>query len=474
METPNRKKKRNNASEGEARQRASADLVRKLPPQNLEAEQAVLGGVFLSKDLFHSLVDIVSPDDFHTPGNATIFQTFIDLYEKNQPIDLVTVSNALSTTEKLDEVGGPVYLAELADSVVSASNALHHAHIVREKSILRQLIDTSSGIIADCYSSLDVDALLDEAEKKIFEIADGKSGQTVSSSRELVKEVFDELTIRFTNKSAVTGIRTGYSKFDEMTAGLQNSDLVIVAGRPSMGKTAFALNLAIRAAVRENVPTAIFSLEMSKEQLMTRLLAVQGHVDLGHLRTGFIDDDEWSKLRDAAHDLSEAQIFIDDTPALTPLEMRARCRRLKSQFNLGLVMVDYLQLMRVKGRTDSREQEISEISRSLKALAKELHIPVIALSQLNRKVEERNPPRPKMQDLRESGAIEQDADMILFLYRDDFYNQAEDNPKRNTAEVIIGKQRNGPIGDVDLRFFKHQTRFEDLNLAPEPSEHAFS
>lgn len=472
MENP-RPKTRNNAYDGEAPTGASADLLRKLPPQNLEAEQAVLGGVFLSKDLFHSIVDVVSPEDFHTPGNAAIFQTFIDLYEKNQPIDLITVGDALTAQGQLDEVGGPVYLAELADSVVSASNAVRHAHIVREKAVLRRLIDTASGIIADCYSSQDVDALLDEAEKQIFEIADGKSGNTISESKDLVKSVFDELTIRFQNKSAVTGIRTGYQKFDDMTAGLQKSDLIIVAGRPSMGKTAFALNLAIRAAVNENVPTAVFSLEMSKEQLMTRLLAVQGRVDLGNLRTGYLQDDDWVKLQHAADQLSTAGIFIDDTPALTPLEMRARCRRLKSQHDLGLVMVDYLQLMRVKGRTDSREQEISEISRSLKALAKELNIPVIALSQLNRKVEDRNPPRPKMQDLRESGAIEQDADMICFLYRDDFYNQSDDNPKRNTAEIIIGKQRNGPIGDVDLRFFKSQTRFEDLNLMAEPSEDGF-
>ncbi len=473
MGPTNPKKQRKYAPEGEARNRASADLVRKLPPQNLEAEQAVLGGVFLSKELFHSLVDIVSPSDFNTPGNADIFQVFLDLFEKNQPIDLVTVGDALKVRDQLDRVGGPVYLAELADSVVSASNAVRHAHIVREKSVLRKLIDTASGIIADCYGSQDVGLLLDEAEKQIFEIADGKDSNTVVDSKDLVKDVFEELTLRYENKSSVTGIRTGYAKFDELTAGLQKSDLIIVAGRPSMGKTAFALNLALRAAISENVPTVVFSLEMSKEQLMTRLLAVQGLVDLSNLRTGYLQDDDWVKLQHAADAISQSQIFIDDTPTLTPLELRARCRRLKSQHDLGLVIVDYLQLMRVKGRTDSREQEISEISRSLKALAKELNLPVIALSQLNRKVEERNPPRPKMQDLRESGAIEQDADMICFLYRDDFYNQAEDNPKRNLAEIIIGKQRNGPIGNVELRFFKHQTRFEDLNLMAEPSESSF-
>ncbi|WP_022661628.1 replicative DNA helicase [Paucidesulfovibrio longus] len=456
--------------DGEALDRASADLLRNVPPQNLEAEQAVLGGVFQTNSLFHSLVDIVKPEDFYSPVHQTVFQTFIDLYNKNTPIDLITVSDLLRTKGLLDELGGPVYLAELADSPVSSANAARHAHIVRDKAILRQLIETASNIISGCYDAEDVDALLDESEKSIFEIADAKTTGTIANSRDLVNQVFDELTKRFENKSAVTGIKTGYHKYDDMTAGLQKSDLIIVAGRPSMGKTAFALNLGMRAAINEGVATAIFSLEMSKEQLMTRLLACQGRVNLGNLRTGYLQDEDWLKLQSAANDLSNSPLFIDDTPALSTLELRARCRRLKAEHNLGLVVVDYLQLMRSSRRIDSREQEISDISRSLKALAKELNIPVIALSQLNRKVEERKPPRPMLSDLRESGAIEQDADVILFLYRDDFYNKNEDNPKKNQAEVIIGKQRNGPIGDVELYFHKQWTRFEDLTTTPYPSE----
>lgn len=459
---------------GEAQDRASADLLRNVPPQNLEAEQAVLGGVFQTNSLFHSVVDVVKPEDFYSPVHQTIFQTFIDLYNKNTPIDLITVSDFLRTQGVLDEIGGPVYLAELSDSPVSSANAARHAYIVRDKAILRQLIETASSIITNCYDSQDVDVLLDESEKAIFEIADAKTTGTISNSRDLVNQVFDELTKRFENKSAVTGIKTGYHKYDEMTAGLQKSDLIIVAGRPSMGKTAFALNLGMRAALNEGVATAVFSLEMSKEQLMTRLLACQARVNLGNLRTGYLQDDDWLKLQTAANDFANAPLFIDDTPALSTLELRARCRRLKAEHNLGLVVVDYLQLMRSSRRIDSREQEISDISRSLKALAKELNIPVIALSQLNRKVEERKPPRPMLSDLRESGAIEQDADVILFLYRDDFYNKNEDNPKKNLAEVIIGKQRNGPIGDVELFFHKQWTRFEDLTTTPYPSENGLT
>ncbi|MEF2146086.1 MAG: replicative DNA helicase [Desulfovibrionaceae bacterium] len=465
---PNSRKSR--AKNGEALDRASADLLRNVPPQNLEAEQAVLGGVFQSNSLFHTLVDIVTPEDFYSPVHQTIFSTFIDLYNRNSPIDLITVSNHLKTAGVLDELGGPAYLAELSNSPVSSANAARHAHIVRDKAILRQLIDTASGIISNCYDTQDVDSLLDEAEKSIFEIADAKTTGTITSSRDLVNQVFDELTKRFENKSAVTGIPTGYQKYDEMTAGLQKSDLIIVAGRPSMGKTAFALNLGMRAAINSGIATAVFSLEMSKEQLMTRLLACQARVNLGHLRTGYLQDEDWVKLQDAANQFMQSPLFIDDTPALSTLELRARCRRLKAEHNLGLVVVDYLQLMRSSRRIDSREQEISDISRSLKALAKELNIPVIALSQLNRKVEERKPPRPMLSDLRESGAIEQDADVILFLYRDDFYNKSEDNPKKNQAEVIIGKQRNGPVGDVDLYFHKQWTRFEDLTTTPYPSE----
>ncbi|WP_027174768.1 replicative DNA helicase [Desulfovibrio aminophilus] len=469
-ETTSRPRGRDRNPSGEAQPRASSDLLRKVPPQNLEAEQAVLGGVFLKNSLFNSLVDLVGPDDFYSPAHAAIFQCFIDLYNLNRPIDLVTVTDALKQSGELDQVGGPVYLAELADSPVSAANALFHARIVRDKSILRRLIDVSSEIISECYEARDVDALLDASEKQIFEIAEAKAQSPYMASKDLVHKVFDQLEQRYENKSAVTGIPTTYVRFDEMTSGLQNSDLIIVAGRPSMGKTAFALNLALRAAVKSEVPTAVFSLEMSMEQLMTRLLACQGMVELSRLRSGFIEDADWAKLQDAADTLGKAPIFIDDTPALSTLELRARCRRLKAEHKLGLVVIDYLQLMRSSRDIDSREQEISDISRNLKALAKELNIPVIALSQLNRKVEERTNKRPMLSDLRESGAIEQDADVIVFLYRDEFYNKKDDNPKAGVAEIIIGKQRNGPVGEVELAFLKKYTAFENLSATPYPSE----
>ncbi|WP_051202710.1 replicative DNA helicase [Desulfovibrio aminophilus] len=438
-------------------------MTARLTPQALEAEQAVLGGVFLRPDALNSLVDHVGPEDFYSPAHAAIFKSFLRLAEQSKPVDLVTVTEALKQSGDLDKVGGPVYLAELADSPVSAANALFHARIVRDKSVLRRLIDVSSGIISACYEARDVDALLDASEKQIFEIAEAKVQKTYWAAKPLVDRVFDQLEARFASKSAVTGIPSGYHALDHMTAGLQPSDLIIVAGRPSMGKTAFALNLALRAAVKSEVATAVFSLEMSMEQLMTRLLACQGRVELGRMRSGFLDDADWAKLSEAADVLGKAPIFIDDTPALSTLELRARCRRLKAEHKLGLVVVDYLQLMRSSRNIDSREQEISDISRNLKALAKELNIPVIALSQLNRKVEERTNKRPMLSDLRESGAIEQDADVIVFLYRDEFYNKKDDNPKAGIAEVIIGKQRNGPVGEVELAFLKKYTAFENLS-----------
>jgi len=454
----------------EALSRASSDLIRKVPPQSLEAEQAVIGAVFQSNTMFHELVDVVDADDFYSPAHRSIFQAFVELYNRQKPIDLVTVKDHLESTGTLETIGGPVYLFELADSVVSAANAKHHAKIVADKSILRKLIDASSNIITNCYEAGDVDILLGESEKEIFNIAQSQGTANQLDSKRLLDRVFEDLTKKYEQKSAITGIATHYHDFDAMTAGLQNSDLLIMAGRPSMGKTAFALNVALRAAARSDACTVVFSLEMSMEQLMTRLLAVQAEVGLQNLRTGYIDDSEWQKLYQAADVLAQAPIFIDDTPALSTLELQARCRRLKAEHNLGLIIIDYLQLMRASGRTDSREQEISEISRSLKALAKELNVPVIALSQLNRKVEERTDKRPMMSDLRESGAIEQDADIIVFLYRDAAYNKAEDNPLKNVAEIIIAKQRNGPVGKCELFFKKECTLFENLDVTPYPSE----
>jgi len=464
----NRKHNNQQASEG-----LSSDLLRKLPPHNLEAEKAVLGGIFLKPTVLHDVVDMISEDDFYSPVHRAIFAAFLDLFKVGTPIDYLTVQEELRRQGKLDEVGGPVYLAELSDSIVSASNAVYHAEIVRDRSVQRNLIGTASGIIASCYEGAeDVDDILDQSEAAIFAISESRTRQTYRTAKDLVDRVFVQLQERVENREMVTGVPTGYSKLDELTAGLQPSDLIIVAGRPAMGKTAFALNLALRASVNFDIPTAIFSLEMSMEQLMMRMLCARRNVDLARLRRGFLDDDDWAKLYDAAQDLSRAPIYIDDTPALSSLDLRARCRRLKAERGLGFVVVDYLQLMRAARRVDSREQEISEISRSLKGLAKELNIPVVALAQLNRKVEDRTgSKKPIMSDLRESGAIEQDADVIMFLYRDEVYNKQEDNPKKGTAEIIIGKQRNGPTGSVELSFIKKSTAFEDLAYSPVPSEY---
>ncbi|NMC48904.1 MAG: replicative DNA helicase [Desulfovibrio sp.] len=458
---------------GKTLDRVSSDLLRKVPPQNLDAEKAVLGGVLLKNSVLFSLIDLVGEDDFYSPVHKTIYRAFLDLSRKNSAIDMVTLADELAKAGRLEEIGGPLYLAELAQSTVGAANALHHARIVREKSVQRRLIGAATDIITRCFEATqDVNQLLDESEQAIFSIADAKTVQGVKSSKELVAAVFEQIEQRMESKELVTGVPTGYYQFDEYTAGLQPSDLIIIAGRPSMGKTAFALNVAMRSSAMHGVPTAIFSLEMSMEQLMQRMLCSWAKVDLSRLRRGRLDDDDWARLYEAANNLSPAPIFIDDTAALTTMEMRARCRRLKAEHGLGLIVVDYLQLMRASRFIDSREQEISDISRSLKALAKELNVPVVALSQLNRKVEERGDKRPMMSDLRESGAIEQDADVIIFLYRAAAYKRKEElTPEDNVAEIIIGKQRNGPTGMVKLTFFKEFTAFENLSDIPPPSEY---
>ena len=453
--------------------RASADMLRRVPPHSMEAEQAVLGGVLLKNSVLHSIVDELNENDFYLPAHQTLFTCFLELYRKNAPIDLVSLAEYLKSHNQLEAVGGAVYLAELAQVVVSAANAEYYAAIVRDKSLQRSLITACSDIISNCYdASREVSTLIDESESAVFAISERTSGKVFKSSRELVKKVFEDLEKRVERKELVTGVTTGYVKLDQMTSGLQGSDLIIVAARPSMGKTAFALNMAMRAAVNQDTPAAIFSLEMSMESLMMRMLCAWGKVDLSKLRKGYLDDEDWARLYAAADVLGRAPIFIDDTPAITTLELRARTRRLKAERGVGLVMVDYLQLMRSSRRTDSRELEISDISRSLKALAKELNIPVIALSQLNRKVEERTNKRPMLSDLRESGAIEQDADIIMFIYRDDAYNKREDNPRKGLAEIIIGKQRNGPTGTAELAYLSQYTAFEDLdpNFVVPPSE----
>lgn len=463
--------RRSSRGEGEISDRARDDLLRRVPPHNEEAEQAVLSGVFLRPDLLQELVDQLRPVDFYVPAHRIIFGAFVALCEQNTPVDEVTVFDWLVSHSQLEAAGGAAYLGELSRAVVSGANAVHWAKIVRDKAMQRALIDTSAQIISNCYdASKDVPTLLDESERAIFSISERANSKTFASSSELVRSVFDELLARYNNKSVTTGVPTGYMMLDRMTAGLQPTDLIILAARPSMGKTAFALNVAMRAALSGGATVAIFSLEMSKESLMDRMLCAWGRVELSRVRRGFLEDDDWAKLSASADALSQAKIFIDDTAGLTPLALRARCRRLKAEHGLDLVMVDYLQLMH-SSRNDSRELEISDISRNLKALAKELKVPVIALSQLNRKVEERTDKRPVLSDLRESGAIEQDADLIMFIHREDAYNKKDDHQKTGIAEIIIGKHRNGPTGTVKLAYRPEFTAFDDLETTyVEPSE----
>jgi replicative DNA helicase len=435
----------------------------KLPPQNIEAEQSVLGGVLIENDAINKVMEILTADDFYREAHRRIFDGLINLSERDEPADLITLTNELRKINQLDSVGGASYLTSLIDSVPTAANIEYYAKIVKEKSVLRQLIQTSTEIVTQCYEDRgDVEAFLDEAERAIFQISENRVRPSFYSIREIVKQSFKTLERLYEKKELVTGVPSGFKDLDQRTAGFQPSDLIIVAGRPSMGKTAFCLNVAQYAAIEKRIPVAIFSLEMSKEQLVIRMLCSEAHVEGTKLRTGFLSESDWPRLTLAAGNLSDAPIFIDDTAALSVLELRAKARRLNAEHGLGMIILDYLQLMRGRTRVESRQQEISEISRSLKALSKELNIPVIAVSQLSRKTEERTGMRPQLSDLRESGAIEQDADLILFLYRDEVYNRSEDNPNRGKAELIIGKQRNGPIGKVELAFLDKFTTFKEL------------
>ncbi|MBW1839205.1 MAG: replicative DNA helicase, partial [Deltaproteobacteria bacterium] len=410
----------------------------KVPPQNIEAEQWVLGGVLLESEAIAKVLETLVPDDFYRESHRKICHCMIALFEKSEPIDLITLTDLLKNKNQLDEVGGGAYLSSLADNITTAANIEYYAKIVKEKSILRGLINTATEIVARGYEDGgDVADLLDQAEKNIFQISESQIKPSFYEIKNLLKESFKTIEKLYESKEIVTGVPSGFEEFDKLTSGFQPSDLVVIAGRPSMGKTAFSLNIAQYAAIEKKIPAALFSLEMSKEQLVLRMLCSEAKVDAHKLRGGFLGEADWPNLTRAAGILSEAPIFIDDTPALSVLEMRAKARRLMAEHELGLVIVDYLQLMRGRGlsgrgrpSSETREQEISEITRSLKALAKELNIPVIALSQLNRKVEERTDKRPHLADLRESGAIEQDADLIAFIYRDEIYNRADDNPNK--------------------------------------------
>jgi replicative DNA helicase len=454
-------------------ERASGDLLRRVPPHSVEAEQAVLAGVFLNPGVMNSIADMLRKDDCYLPAHQLLYDAFLELYRKAVPIDLVTTGEHLKAHGQLEQAGGAVFLAELTEAVVSGANAAHYAVIVRDKSVQRRLITACSGIISNCYdASREVDNLLDESEQSVFAVSQRAMGAAFSSSKNLITKVFNDLEKLAESHEVVTGVPTGYRHLDQLTAGLQPSDLVIVAARPSMGKTAFALNMAIHAAVDKNIPVCVFSLEMSEDQLIKRMLAARARVDASRLRRpAALTDEDWAHLMNAAQDLSGAPLFIDDSPSLSTLELRARTRRIKAERGIGLVIVDYLQLMRTNRRTDSRELEISDISRSLKALAKEANIPVIALAQLNRKVEERGDRRPMLSDLRESGAIEQDADVILFIYRDDMYKYKNaERPLVGDAEIIIGKQRNGPVGTALLTYHSVYTSFEEKDFRTQPSE----
>ncbi len=435
----------------------------KLPPQNVEAEQSVLGGILIENEAVNKVMEILTADDFYRDAHSRIFNALISLSERDEPADLITLTNELRKIDQLDSIGGASYLASLIDSVPTAANIEYYAKIVKEKAILRKLIQTSTEIITQSYQDRgDVEGFLDEAERAIFEISEKRVKPSFYSIRDIVKESFKTIERLFEKKELVTGVPSGFKELDRLTAGFHASDLIIVAGRPSMGKTALCLNISQYAAIEKRIPVAIFSLEMSKEQLVIRMLCSEAQVEGTRLRTGFLTESDWPKLTLAAGNLSDAPIFIDDSAAISVLELRAKARRLKGEHGLGMLIIDYLQLMKGRTRVESRQQEISEISRSLKALAKELNIPVIAVSQLSRKTEERTGNRPQLSDLRESGAIEQDADLILFLYRDEVYNRSEDNPNKGKAELIIGKQRNGPIGKIELAFLDKFTAFKEL------------
>jgi replicative DNA helicase len=440
----------------------------RVPPHNIEAEQSVLGSILLKDKGFLQINEHISADDFYREPHKIIFAALVELFDRSEPQDMLTLTSYLTDTNQLESVGGASYLATLTHTVPVTANIESYARIVRQKAVLRNLINTATDIAQRCFEEQDdIDQLVDEAEQSIFDIAGNKSTSEFTPLRSIIPESFKTVEKLYERKELITGVPTGYTDLDKMTAGLQPSDLVILAGRPSMGKTALALNIAQHAALVDKTGVAIFSLEMSKDQLAMRLLSSVGRIDSQKIRTGRLQNEDWPHLSRAAGMLSEAPIHIDDTPALSIAEMRAKMRRLASSNDIGLVLVDYLQLMR--GRiSENRTQEISDISRSLKALAKEHDVPVLALSQLNRGLESRTDKRPMMADLRESGAIEQDADVICFIYRDEVYNKNEDNPDKGIAEIIIGKQRNGPTGVTRLFFKKEYTMFENLSSYDEP------
>jgi replicative DNA helicase len=443
-----------------------------LPPQSIEAEESLLSAILLDNNTLLDVVEVLAVADFYRTAHQKIYAAIIDLFDKGEPTDLVTLANILKEKGQLDSIGGASYLARLVDAVPLAVNAQHYAKIIADKASLRRLIEKANAIAKRCYDDRgNVDDVIDFAETSIFEISERKTSQAFYPISRLIIRNIEKLEENQGDKRLVTGVPMGFGLLDTLTSGLQNSDLIILAARPSMGKTALALNIARNAAVDSNIPVAVFSLEMSKEQLSLRMLCAEARLDSSRLKGGFFSMDDWHRLTDAAGILSESPIYIDDSPSLSAMEIRAKARRLKMDKNIGLVIIDYLQLMKARAGAERRDLEISEISRSLKALAKEIEIPVLAISQLNRMLEQRNDKRPKLSDLRESGALEQDADVVAFIYRDEVYNPDENNPQKGIAEIILAKQRNGPTGRVKLTFLDAYTRFE--NLAPEEMADSF-
>jgi len=433
----------------------------KIPPQNIEAEMATLGAMLIDEKVIAEILEFVYDASFYRGEHQVIFKAIVSLFDARKKVDILTVSEALSKKKLLEKAGGSVYLTTLADFVPTSANASHYARIIKEKEILRSLIGSANEIAASVYKEQEeVSSILDKAEKLIFEISDRRIEGSYVHIKDIIKDGIELIESLYHKKSRVTGIPTGFKEFDLKTAGLQKGDLIIAAGRPSMGKSAFVTSIAGFVAVEEKIPVAIFSLEMSKEQLMQRFLCAQAKVEINRVRTGFLAPSEWPILTNAAGKLSEAPIYIDDTPALSIFEIRSKARRLKAHHNIQLILIDYLQLIRGMRRGDNRQQEISDISQSLKALAKELSIPVIAVSQLSRAVELREGHRPKLSDLRESGALEQDSDVVILLFREEYYKPTDEN--RGIADIIIAKQRNGPVGTIKLTFLKEYTKFTDM------------
>lgn len=437
-------------------------LTDRTPPHNIEAEQAVLGAVFLEPEAIVTASEVLLPEDFYRASHQRIFEAMLNLSDKGEPIDLVTVTTALSDAKLLEEVGGVSYLSDLANSVPTAANIEYYAKIVEEKSTLRRLIHAATNIVKTCYDEEDVENVLNDAERSVLEVSNRKNTGNFKNIKDVLIDVYDNIEMLHHHDNEITGVPTGFKDLDQITSGFQKNDLIIIAARPSVGKTAFALNIAQNVAIHAQENVAIFSLEMGAEQLVMRMLCAEGNIDAQRLRTGRLESEDWGKLTMAMGSLSNSGIFIDDTPGIKVSEIRSKCRRLKQEHGLGMILIDYLQLIQGSGRNrENRQQEVSEISRSLKALARELNVPLIALSQLSRGVEQRQDKRPIMSDIRESGSIEQDADIIGFLYRDDYYNK--ESEKENIIEIIIAKQRNGPVGTVELAFVKEYNKFVNLD-----------